>query len=298
VLYPFFEETGDYKALSREFRLRESDTEFITYFMTVTDTHVYTWKQAASGWEVVPKQTFAHGFKKNPTIYSYRRNTLCENIRQIRNRLETILSNYADCIDYNFAPKLVAVGEILNNNPKASRGGLVQVENGGDLKYLSWQQSPEAAKLEIDTLLEQAYSLTNTPRISFENLKGTGSALSGVAFKFAFMGIHTAVQNHAETIGEHLQRRYNFLASAVGSINTAFEKASETIDLDVEIVPYTLDNLKDNVGIAVEAVSGGVASKRTGIVLAGLIDAEKADEELKAIEADEQDKRIAVHTEE
>jgi len=114
-LYPFFDETGDYKALSREYQVRKSATEIERYFMTITDTDVYTWKNNGRDWEVVPKQTFKHNFSKNPTIYAYRPAPLCENITQIRDRLETVLSNYADCIDYNFAPKLVAEGTVLRH---------------------------------------------------------------------------------------------------------------------------------------------------------------------------------------
>lgn len=291
-LYPFFDETGDYKALSREYKIRKSETELELFFMTITDTDVYTWKNSGKDWEVVAKQTFKHNFAKNPTIYAYRNEPLCENITQIRDRLEITLSNYADCIDYNFAPKLVAEGVVLNNNPKASRGGMVQIDNGGKLYYLSWQQSPEAAKLEIDTYIQQAYGLTNTPRISFENLKGTGNAFSGVAFRYAFMGIQMAVKNHAEVIGEYIQRRYNFLASAVGSINTAYSDAAQTIDIETEIVPYTINSLEENIKLAIAATGGEkIASLKTGILLAGLIDADKVDTELEAITNEESAKR-------
>jgi len=169
---------------------------------------------------------------------------------------------------------------------------MVQVENGGKLYYLSWQQSPEAAKLEIDTLTQQAYALTNTPRISFENLKGTGSAFSGVAFRYAFMGIQMAVENHAEVIGEYLQRRYNFLASAVGNINTAYSDVAQTIDIEVEIEPYTINSLEENIKLAISATGGEkVASLKTGILLAGLVDADKADAEIEAIMEEESAKR-------
>lgn len=288
-LYPFFDETGDYKALSREYMVKKSATLMETYFMTITDTDVYTWKQSTgAGWEVVDKSTFNHKFPKNPTIYTWRPYALCRNIKPIRERIETLNSNYADCIDYNFAPKLIAEGRISGIRNKDSRGGIVETEKGGKLYYLSWQQTPEAAKLEYDNLTEQAYAQTNTPRISFENLKGAGSALSGVAFKYAFMGAHMAVSNHAEVIGEFLQRRYNFLVSAIGSVNKKYEQVSQDIDIDVEIVPYMIGSLADDIKNAVDATAGGkVASMRTGIVLAGLVEGDKVDEEIEAIEAEQ-----------
>lgn len=290
TLWPFFDDANDYKGLGREYIIKQADGTTINYFQFVDDNSVYLWVQNGADWSNAPGYPFKHNFKKNPTIYSYREKSLCAKIRPIRNRLETIISNYGDCIDYNFFPKLVATGKIIGNNPKAARGGLVELENQGDLKYLSWQQTPEAAKLEIDTLTENAYSLTNTPRISFENLQGMGNAFSGVSFKYAFMGAHMAVEMHAETLGEHLQRRYNFLVSAIGSVNTAYADASETIDIDVQIVPYMIDSTSDKIKNAADAVMGGIASRKTGIILAGLVEEDNIDQELSDIEEDEKKK--------
>lgn len=288
TLWPFFDDTNDYKGLGREYKVKQADGTVIEYFQFVDGSHVYLWVRNNADWTDAPNYPFKHNFKKNPTIYSYREKSLCEKIRPIRNRLETIISNYGDCIDYNFFPKLVATGKVVGNNPKAARGGLVELEDGGDLKYLSWQQTPEAAKLEIDTLTERGYSLTNTPRISFENLQGLGNAFSGVSFKYSFMAIHMAVEMHAETLGEHLQRRYNFLVSAIGSVNTAYADAAETIDIDAQIVPYMIGNRSENIKDASDATGGkSVASRKTGIILAGLVEEDNIDDELKAIEADE-----------
>ena len=87
-------------------------------------------------------------------------------------------------------------------------------------------------------------------------------------------------------IGEFLQRRVNFLVSALGSINPSeFNKATETIDISTEVVPYRLDNLEDKVNVAVKAVSGGVWSQRHGVMFAG--NADRIDEELKEIEEEQ-----------
>lgn len=122
-------------------------------------------------------------------------------------------------------------------------------------------------------------------RISFETLKGVGKA-SGTAFRFMFMGAHMAVENHGEVIGEFLQRRVNFIVSALGSINpTEFSKASQTIDIETELVPYMIDDLNDKVTTAVSAVSGGVWSRREGIMFAG--NADRVEEELAEIKEEQ-----------
>ena len=141
----------------------------------------------------------------------------------------------------------------------------------------------------MDSLIEKIYSMTNTPRISFENLKGSGNALSGVAFDYVFLSTHLNVENLAEVIGEFMQRRVNFLVSALGSINSSLEKAAETIDIDVEIEPYRLDNIDDRVSTAVKAVSGNVWSQKHGVLFAG--NADRLEEELQQIKEEQEEKQ-------
>ena len=113
-----------------------------------------------------------------------------------------------------------------------------------------------------------------------------------MAFDYVFLSTHLQVQNHAEVIGEFLQRRVNFIVSALGSINPSeFNKASETIDISTEVVPYRLDNLEDKVNVAVKAVSGGVWSQRHGVMFAGNID--RIEEELVEIKEEQEEKRKA-----
>ena len=156
---------------------------------------------------------------------------------------------------------------------------------GADAQYLTWNQVPDTIKFEAETLTNMAYDMSNTPRISFETLKGVGKA-SGTAFRFMFMGAHMAVENHGEVIGEFLQRRVNFIVSALGSINpTEFSKASQTIDIETELVPYMIDDLNDKVTTAVSAVSGGIWSTREGIMFAG--NADRVEEELAEIKEEQ-----------
>lgn len=171
------------------------------------------------------------------------------------------------------------------NSPANLRNRVVQLTGGADVAYLTWDQASDPVKVEFENHFNQAYALTNTPRISFDQLRGSDNALSGVSFRYVFMGAHMAIENHGEDIDPFMQRRVNFLISALGSINTNFEKASETIDVDVDLVPYMIDNLDDKVKTAVPAVGGGIWSRREGILFAG--NADRIDEELKEIEEEQ-----------
>lgn len=278
TFYPFFNDNGDLVAFSREYKKKVNDSE-ITCFMTITDKMVYQWDLAAGYTE---RPAFAHGFGKLPVLYAYRPEAYCEKIKTFRVRLEKLLSNYADCIDYHFFPLLKLIGDVTGFTGK-TKDRMVKLENGADAQYLTWSQVPETVKYEAETLTNMAYDMSNTPRISFENLKGIGKA-SGTAFRFMFMGAHMAVSNHEEVIGEFLQRRINFLVSALGTINSyEFSEACKTIGINTELSPFMIDDINDKVSTAVTAVSGGIWSTREGIMFAG--NADRVKEELMEIKA-------------
>ena len=282
TLYPFFDDTGDMVAFSREYKKQELNGTEKTIFMTLTNEHIYTWTVGNDN----ETSVVSHGFPKLPVIYTYRKNAYCDVIRPIRIRIEKLLSAFGDCIDYHFFPILKLFGEVTGFSG-TTRNRVVNLQGEkADAAYLTWQQAADPIKLELETLFSRAYSMTNTPQISFENLKGTGSALSGSAFRYVFMGAHMAVENHAEEIGLFMQRRVNFLISALGTQNSRLAAPAQTIDVDVNIVPYMIDSIDDKVQTAVTAVDGGIWSRKEGILFAGNMD--RVDEELKEIEDDKQ----------
>ena len=57
--------------------------------------------------------------------------------------------------------------------------------------------------------------------------------------------------------------------------------------LDVDLVPYMIDDIDERVTTAVNAIDGKVWSRREGILFAG--NAERVDEVLKEIEEEEND---------
>ena len=76
------------------------------------------------------------------------------------------------------------------------------------------------------------------------------------------------------------------MVSALADINPSeFDKASHTIDIDVDLVPYMIDDIDERVKTAVSAIDGKVWSRREGILFAG--NAERVDEVLKEIEEEE-----------
>ena len=74
-----------------------------------------------------------------------------------------------------------------------------------------------------------------------------------------------AVQNHGEELGAFFQRRVNLVTSAVGALNAYLANASQSIDIETEIVPFMIDSETDKVNTAAAAVNGGVWSTEHGV---------------------------------
>ena len=268
-LYPFFDDNGDLVALSREYKKKGLDDDETQCFMTVTKDMVYQW-ELDSDWQ--DKGSFRHNFKKMPIIYMYRPEAYCEKIKTLRIRLEKLLSNYADCIDYHFFPILMLFGDVEQLSGELKNRIVQLTGTSANAQYLTWNQVPETVKFEVETLLSQIYGLTNTPRISFDSLKGTGNAVSGVAFDYVFMSTHLNVENLNEVVGVFMQRRVNFLVSAIGSLNSSLSEASETIDIDVQMQPYRLEDLSEKIDTALKAKDGEIWSQETAITFVGNVD--------------------------
>lgn len=234
-LIPIKDNTGDLVSFYRSYSVKVGHKD-VRKIMKIDKSQIIVYVQSNGGW--VEEEQYSHGFDKIPVIYMERDEPLTSCISSIRNRLETLASNFADCIDYNFAPKLLATGGVTGVK-QAGKTQVVELENGGDLRYLTWQQSPEAVHLEQERLIDMAYQLTNTPRISLKDMQGAGNGFSGESFKYVFMGAHMAVRNHEETIGEFLQRRYNFMVHAISLIVPSLSKGA-TLEIDPILTPFTI----------------------------------------------------------
>ena len=290
-LYPFFDDNGDLVALSREYKKKGLDDDETECFMTITKDMVYQW-ELDSDWQ--DKGSFRHNFKKMPIIYMYRPEAYCEKIKTLRIRLEKLLSNYADCIDYHFFPILMLFGDVQQLSGELKNRIVQLTGTSANAQYLTWNQVPETVRFEVETLLSQIYGLTNTPRISFDSLKGTGNAVSGVAFDYVFMSTHLNVENLNEVVGVFMQRRVNFLVSAIGSLNSSLAEASEMIDIDVQMQPYRLEDLSEKIDTALKAKNGEIWSQETAITFVGNVDSVVDEvERIKEEQAEKQQNEIS-----
>lgn len=283
-LYPFFDETGDMVAFSREYKVKD-DGRDVLFFETWTKD-VYTkykqdgssWKNALDGEQENVKLTIG----KIPIVYGQQEEVEWLVAQPLIERLEKLLSNFADTNDYHGSPKIAVQGEVKGFSAKGEAGGILELSEGASASYLAWAQAPESIKLEIESLLRQIYTLTQTPDISFEGVKGLGSAMSGQALRMLFLDAHLKVMEKREIYDSYLERRLNILKAFIATMHKEFKSDADSIELNVEIIPFIIDDNKEVIDDLIASVTGGILSKKTAVGLNPLV--EDADEEITLLE--------------
>lgn len=295
TLYPYFDENRDMVAFSREFVRKGADLKSRTYFETYTKDYHYLWScenkedgQTNGQWELMPGYPKKLAIGKIPVVYGCQPKVEWEDVQSLIERLEKLLSNFADTNDYHASPKIFVEGKIIGFARKGEAGGIIEGEEGAKAQYLSWQSAPESVKLEIETLLKMIYTITQTPDISFDTVKGIGS-VSGIALKLLFMDAHLKVQDKCEIFNDYLQRRINVVKAFLKVANKqeeGWQEAAEHLVVEPIITPYIIEDEQSKINI-LTAANGNkqIASRKATVQRLGWAD--DVDEEIKAIEAEE-----------
>lgn len=244
VLVPIKDSTGHLTEFIRYYKTKDHDTlQETKHAMCISATEVVEYSYNKE-WQEVDR--YHHGFAKIPVVYMDRPEPIYAPIKSLRERLETNVSNYADIVDYNFAPKLIYKNVDSIDVENTGRTSVVKTTGETDIHYLTWNQSPETAKYEIESMLDRIYSITNTPRTTPRDMHGAGAAFSGVAFRYTFLGTHLAVRRYEEAIGEFLTRRYNLLCHCIATRRPLLKEASKSLVITPQLQPYTIDNEREH----------------------------------------------------
>jgi SPP1 family phage portal protein len=260
-LYPYFDLTGDMVAFSREYDITQNgkkESHFDIY--TADKTIKYTTIEGNTVSEIKPNLV-----KKIPVVYYKQELPDWYNVQPMIDRLETSFSNKADNNDYSGSPIAVVKGEIMGFASKGDQGKFLKISGDGEIKYLESTGAPESVKMEWDALREFILSMTQTPDISFSQMKNLGQ-LSGVALKLMFLDAHMKARRNEKTFGECIQRRLNLLMAIIGNvIDTSLGGVANNLNINPVFTPYLPINEKEEIENLSTAVTSGIISKETAV---------------------------------
>lgn len=284
-LYPYFDESGDLVAFSRQYYVEDSLGKEQVYFDTFTADRLIRYHKSGGGvWTILSETPNPLG--KIPIVYYCQPGPEWADVQPLIDRLEKLLSNFGETNDYHSSPKIFVNGKIKGWSKKGEAGAILEGEKDAKAQYLSWDHAPEAVKTELDTLLRLIYSLTQTPDISFDSVKGIGN-VSGIALKLLFMDAHLKVFDKAELFGEGFQRRLSILEAYIGQMDLALASAAKDLYIESVFTPYMIDAQSEWIDTLMTATGGKpILSQEKGSELSGLTTDPEAD--FKRIKAEKE----------
>jgi SPP1 family phage portal protein len=282
-LYPIFDKMGDMVAFARGYTLMEEGKKE-EHFDIYTDTDVYVGLKVDNVFTFEPAKK--HGFLKIPVIYYSQPRAEWYNVQNPIDRLEMSISRHGNANDYMGFPLMAVYGKIISFADKGDDGKVIEVEQGGKIEMVVWPQAPESVKLEQQNLWDIIYVMSSTPKLSGEDLTAAGN-YSGAALKMRFMPCHMKAAEKEEIFGKSIQRRLNFLKSAMSIINQALV-AAQNLQLKPKFKYFLPSNVQEEINILTQALLGDkpILSQETAIDLNPLVEDKEGEKERLQAEKD------------
>ena len=209
------------KAFAWGYALTEAGGRTVYHLDIYTADSIYRCKRAAIGWEVL---TSVIVIGKIPVIL-FEQDLEHDSVQPMINRVEAMVATDADVNDRFANPAMVATAEILNSLPKAEEEAkLFVLKNGGEIKYLTWDQASESKKNEFERLDQHILSKSFTPNVDFDNMKSL-SNVSAKALKQMMMLAVIKAEKRKETHDGYMNRVASLTLAILGNVLDYANKA-------------------------------------------------------------------------
>lgn len=296
-VFPYFDEFGDMIAFGWQFEKIENSKP-ITYLYLYTAETNYIFRKEKD-WEIAAENGQTPNlFKKIPIVYLSQTNPEWWEVQEMIDRYEMSFSKFCDTNDYFASPKYKATGKLKKSiaDSQVVELDVIETDKGtilkSDLEVISWDRAPESLKLEFETNKGLIYDLTDTPDLSFDNVKGIGN-VSGIALKLMFLGPILKAKFSEGDYQVVVSRVINILKAGIGNVieNGGSEKLDE-MKVVVNFTSILPENLKEIIEILSEATGGKASiSQKTAIANNPMV--EDNDAELEMILQEEKEAKTA-----
>lgn len=265
VLYPLLDEYDDMIAFSVAYKEKVMD-EYVDFFETWTaDTH-YKWSmKKGHGWEDEIAYEDGEGnttygddilIEKIPGSYAWKEHPTWEaGTPSLRKDVEYTHSRDSDVVAYNSAPILKVAGGVKGAEQKGETRRVYRVENGGDVAYVSWNQSQEATKNHIDRSLDLFWQLNQMPDTSFKNMMALGN-IGYDARMTVLMDALLRTGEEAQPLIEFFERECNVIKAFLKQMNKTWESEVDNVIVTHQIQPYVMKNEESEINLRLKANGG------------------------------------------
>lgn len=196
------------------YTLTESGGKNVYHTDIYTASTIYRCKRITVGWEVMVMQNVVG---KIPMLL-FEQEPEHDGVQPAIERVESLTSTDADVNDRFANPAMVATADVLNSLPKAEEEAKLYIlKNGGEIKYLTWDQASESKKNEYERLDKHILSKSFTPDIDFDNMKGL-SNVSAKALKQMMTLATIKAEKRKESHDGYMNRHANLMRAIMGNV--------------------------------------------------------------------------------
>jgi len=254
--YPHFDDFGDMDAFTRKYSTVDIEGKSIEKAVIYTKDFI-TYLINDSGWDHEKGEN--NLFKKIPIVYVEQKLPEWEDVASLIDSFETRISRLADTNDYFAEPLLKLFGDVKKAPKKEDVGKMLEFEmkqdldgkiTHGDAEYATWDHIPESIQLELETVNEGIFSMTSTPDLSFNNVKGI-SAASGIALRLLFMDALIKREEKGEIFFDALNRCVSVVAAGIAGYTNI--KLEDQLENDMIKINFT-DQLPNDLSEAIETL--------------------------------------------
>jgi len=284
---PYYDAFGDMKFFTWEFTVLDENAKAQKQVFVYDEENLY---HLIDDGGFTLDSTKKHGFGKIPIVYFEQDKAEWMACAEMMDRLELSLSKLSASNDYAGHPILLLYGTVTGAPDKNEDGKSFRIPmkkdkdgkwNHGKVEFATYDQAPKAIKLELQYLEKFIYSLTSTPDLSLENLKGIGN-ISGVAIRLMFLDAIIKAKLNEGKNRNGIERIINiFLAGTITTTGTSLKEASKNTYFTIKFNSILPDDLKSTVDTLAAAVGGGFMSVKTAVEQLDV--AEDAEDELAEI---------------
>ena len=297
-VYPYFDSYGDMTAFGWEFKATENKKE-VSYLYLFTADNKYVFKQESKDWTIQPELSGNNSFGKIPVVYLSQKQPEWWEVQDLIDRYEMSFSKFCDTNDYFASPMYKAKGSVTSMPEKDETGKMIKLDIvetpdgkiiNSDLDFLTWDHAPEALKLEFELSKGLIYNLTDTPDLSFDNVKGLGN-ISGVALKLLFLA--PILKSYWDR-GEYqtaISRLINIIKAGLKNILNKGSSNLDDLRFDIGFTSVLPENIKEIIEILSEATAGKpIMSQQTAMKNNPYID--DSEEEITRIRQEQEQESI------
>ena len=292
IMTPYFDSKGNMVLFMWEYKAKDAAGKELNH-VEIWDAEKYHYLNDASGKMAYSLNPLPHGFDRIPIVYASQEEPEWFDVKEMIDRIEVSLSKLGASNDYSAYPLLQIFGEVNSFPDKDESGKVLQFpmkkdDEGkyvnGKAEFLTASNAVESAKLELEMLKGFIYSISHTPDLSFDNVKGLGN-VSAVALKLLFLdAVIKATMNEGDN-RTMIERIVNVILSGiVRTTNTALSSEAQSLYFEIIFNSIIPDDVQTATDIIISLKDAGLMSAQTAIKLIDMV--ENPEEELTLINSE------------